>query len=604
MGNAAGLKALAGRRECGARPRDRAARRRAGGRVPRAARARRRRRGARAFVRTLSERVRRTARCRDIERVASRSATEACWRRRGGARRGAPVSDLPPPGSPIARPLCTRRSRRDPARRGSRAGPREGARRRGYFVVATAWSWFRFRQREARRDRWTEAARDGDLVERSSAICRRSGHPGTTSTRARGRRRRRCGCCSTTSTPRSPSIPSRSSSTAARGGPPARTTRSAGSCARCCGFVTTRRCSSSPASAVGVFRTHAVAPRVLIANSLLVPALGDVARVQAARGRGPDDVRPDDRRARGSTSAHRESSRGRTRRSARRVRRTSARPTLAAGRCSTAGLGGMGGAQPLAATMAGAAILCVEVDQRSIDRRLRDALPRRAGRDARRRARARARGSCRADAPLSVAVLGERGRRLPGARRARRGVRPRHRPDGGARPAHRATSLPRCRSRRRRALRRARPRPSTCGSLRSRSSRTSARWSSSSGWGATFSIMATTCEVRPIERPERRLHIPGLRPGLYPAALLPRHRAVPLGGALRRPRRHRGDRPRAEGAVPRRRAASALARAGAREGRVPGAAGPHLLARLRRPCARRPRDQRARALRARVARRS
>ena len=36
----------------------------------------------------------------------------------------------------------------------------------------------------------------------------------------------------------------------------------------------------------------------------------------------------------------------------------------------TAGLGGMGGAQPLAATMAGAAILCVEVDQRSIDRRL------------------------------------------------------------------------------------------------------------------------------------------------------------------------------------------------------------------------------------------
>ncbi len=34
------------------------------------------------------------------------------------------------------------------------------------------------------------------------------------------------------------------------------------------------------------------------------------------------------------------------------------------------GLGGIGGAQPLAATMAGAAILCVEVDQRSIDRRL------------------------------------------------------------------------------------------------------------------------------------------------------------------------------------------------------------------------------------------
>jgi urocanate hydratase len=36
----------------------------------------------------------------------------------------------------------------------------------------------------------------------------------------------------------------------------------------------------------------------------------------------------------------------------------------------TAGLGGMGGAQPLAATLAGAAILCVEVDSARIERRL------------------------------------------------------------------------------------------------------------------------------------------------------------------------------------------------------------------------------------------
>jgi urocanate hydratase len=36
----------------------------------------------------------------------------------------------------------------------------------------------------------------------------------------------------------------------------------------------------------------------------------------------------------------------------------------------TAGLGGMGGAQPLAATLAGAAILCVEVDPARIERRL------------------------------------------------------------------------------------------------------------------------------------------------------------------------------------------------------------------------------------------
>ena len=37
----------------------------------------------------------------------------------------------------------------------------------------------------------------------------------------------------------------------------------------------------------------------------------------------------------------------------------------------TAGLGGMGGAQPLAATMAGAAILCIEVDPSRIERRSR-----------------------------------------------------------------------------------------------------------------------------------------------------------------------------------------------------------------------------------------
>src|SRR5690606_11470371 len=36
----------------------------------------------------------------------------------------------------------------------------------------------------------------------------------------------------------------------------------------------------------------------------------------------------------------------------------------------TAGLGGMGGAQPLAATMNGAACLCIEVDRHRLERRL------------------------------------------------------------------------------------------------------------------------------------------------------------------------------------------------------------------------------------------
>src|SRR5207247_3578994 len=45
-------------------------------------------------------------------------------------------------------------------------------------------------------------------------------------------------------------------------------------------------------------------------------------------------------------------------------------PNLAGRTILTAGLGGMGGAQPLAGTMAGAAILCIEVDSSRIDRRL------------------------------------------------------------------------------------------------------------------------------------------------------------------------------------------------------------------------------------------
>ena len=60
--------------------------------------------------------------------------------------------------------------------------------------------------------------------------------------------------------------------------------------------ATTRRCWSNPASPWAIFRTHEWAPRVLIANAMLVPALGDVGGVLAARGDGADDVRADDGR--------------------------------------------------------------------------------------------------------------------------------------------------------------------------------------------------------------------------------------------------------------------------------------------------------------------
>src|SRR5213078_1467072 len=120
---------------------------------------------------------------------------------------------------------------------------------------------------------------------------------------------------------------------------------------------------------VGVFRTHEGAPRVLIANSLLVPrwANWDEFRRLEAEGLtmfgqmtagswiyiGSQGILQGTYQtfaAAGENHFGSADLRGRT--------------------ILTAGLGGMGGAQPLAGTMAGAAILCVEVDPQRIERRL------------------------------------------------------------------------------------------------------------------------------------------------------------------------------------------------------------------------------------------
>jgi urocanate hydratase len=120
---------------------------------------------------------------------------------------------------------------------------------------------------------------------------------------------------------------------------------------------------------VGVFRTHPGAPRVLIANSLLVPkwATWDEFRRLEAAGLtmfgqmtagswiyiGTQGILQGTYQ---TFAAAGEAHYG--------------APDLAGRTILTAGLGGMGGAQPLAATMAGAAILCVEVDPARISRRL------------------------------------------------------------------------------------------------------------------------------------------------------------------------------------------------------------------------------------------
>ncbi len=155
---------------------------------------------------------------------------------------------------------------------------------------------------------------------------------------------------------------------------------------------------------VGVFRTHAGAPRVLIANSLLVPrwasweefrrleALGLTMFGQMTAGSwiyiGTQGILQGTYQ---TFAAAAETHFGASDLTGRTI--------------LTAGLGGMGGAQPLAATMAGAAILCVEVDQSRIDRRLETRyLDEQA--ESLDDAVARVRAAAAAGRPLSVGLLG------------------------------------------------------------------------------------------------------------------------------------------------------------------------------------------------------
>ena len=78
----------------------------------------------------------------------------------------------------------------------------------------------------------------------------------------------------------------------------------------------------------------------------------------------------------------------------------------------TAGLGGMGGAQPLAATMAGASMLAIECQQSRIDMRLRTRYLDRQARDLD-DALAQIRAACEKRQPVSIGLLGNAAEVLP-----------------------------------------------------------------------------------------------------------------------------------------------------------------------------------------------
>jgi len=120
--------------------------------------------------------------------------------------------------------------------------------------------------------------------------------------------------------------------------------------------------------AVGRFRTHADAPRVLIANSLLVPAWANWEEFRRLE-------------AKGLTMYGQMTAGSWIYIGTQGILQGTYETFVAAANAHfggdfrgrwilSAGLGGMGGAQPLAATMAGASFLGVEVDQARVERRL------------------------------------------------------------------------------------------------------------------------------------------------------------------------------------------------------------------------------------------
>jgi urocanate hydratase len=119
---------------------------------------------------------------------------------------------------------------------------------------------------------------------------------------------------------------------------------------------------------VGVFRTHSGAPRVIIANSLLVPAWATWENFRDLEDRG---LTMYGQMTAGSwiyigTQGILQGTYETFAAAARRHFGGS----LSGRTVVTAGLGGMGGAQPLAATMNGAAALVIDVDRHRIERRL------------------------------------------------------------------------------------------------------------------------------------------------------------------------------------------------------------------------------------------
>jgi urocanate hydratase len=290
---------------------------------------------------------------------------------------------------------------------------------------------------------------------------------------------------------------------------------------------------------VGVFRTHDEAPRVLIANAHLVPrwatwdefrrleALGLTMYGQMTAGSwiyiGTQGI------LQGTYETFAECA------------RQHFGGSLEGRLVVTGGLGGMGGAQPLAATMNGAAFLGVDVDESHIPTTSRDRVLRSARARSRHRARAGRAGAVGTAGPLGGPSREHR-RCVTGPGAAGGSPRCAHGSNGGARSS--------CGIPPPRAVTRGggTPAQSRSRGVRGPGARFDAdpRAGHARTQGPRVSgIRLRQQPARPGRRPswnDRGVPDPGVRPRVHSAAVLPRRRALPVGGALGRHCRHRRDR--------------------------------------------------------------
>ena len=311
---------------------------------------------------------------------------------------------------------------------------------------------------------------------------------------------------------------------------------------------------------VGVFRTHADAPRVLIANSNLVPHWATLDHFNELDRKG---LMMYGQMTAGSWIyiGSQGIVQGTYETFAELLRRHYG-GSLAGKWILTAGLGGMGGAQPLAATMAGASLLAIECQPSRIEMRLKTGYLDAQAKDLD-EALAMMERASRERKPISVGVLGNAAEMLPEL--VRRGVKPdavtdqtsAHDPINGYLPA--GWTLAEWEARRADD-----PKGVERAAKQSMAAHVRAMLAF---WRARRADLRLRQQYPPDGEGggrRRRVRFPRLRAGLCPPAVLPRHRPVPLGRAVGRSRGHFSHRRQGEGADAERRASAPLARHGAR----------------------------------------